>query len=217
MRSATIAAAFVAGAIAVPHQKRGVVTDVDVVYVTDIVTVTGGAATSSVAVAPETTTATSTRSHYGHHWPFSWSSAWASTWTVESSSAEATSTDVAPSSSAAPSSYAAPSSSAAPVSSAESTSTYVAPTSSSAPSSTWAESSSSVASSTTSAAASASPTDYQGFVVYHHNLHRQNHSAPLIEWDDDLASTAATIASSCVYAHNVDTNGGGYGQNIAAV
>jgi len=52
--------------------------------------------------------------------------------------------------------------------------------------------------------------------VLHHNIHRSNHSSPDIVWDDDLASTAAGIAASCKYAHNVDYNGGGYGQNIAA-
>lgn len=64
--------------------------------------------------------------------------------------------------------------------------------------------------------ASAAPTDYSGIAIYHHNIHRTNHSAPAVIWDDALASTAATIASSCVYAHNVDQDGGGYGQNIAA-
>ncbi|TKA24103.1 hypothetical protein B0A50_06843 [Salinomyces thailandicus] len=37
-----------------------------------------------------------------------------------------------------------------------------------------------------------------------------------LEWDDGLASTAQKIAESCVYAHNTDEDGGGYGQNIAA-
>lgn len=62
----------------------------------------------------------------------------------------------------------------------------------------------------------AAPTDYSGKVVYHHNVHRANHSAPDVTWSDDLYQCAKTIASSCVYAHNVDVNGGGYGQNIAA-
>ncbi|KAK5120070.1 hypothetical protein LTR85_006551 [Meristemomyces frigidus] len=221
MRSAVIAAAFVAGAIAVPHQKRAVETDTDivVVYATDIVTVTAGAASSSsVAVAPETTTeASSSATQYGHRW-HTWSfseSSSAESSTAEASSAEPTSTYVAPSTSASPTStYVAPTTST----SASPTSTYVAPTTSSVASSTYVapSSSSSEEASSTSAASNAVPTTYEEIAVYHHNLHRTNHSAPNVEWDDGLASTAGVIAASCVYAHNVDADGGGYGQNIAA-
>ena len=61
-----------------------------------------------------------------------------------------------------------------------------------------------------------SPTDYIQTIVYHHNLHRKNHSAPDIAWDASLASSASTIAAKCVFKHNVHIDGGGYGQNIAA-
>lgn len=44
---------------------------------------------------------------------------------------------------------------------------------------------------------------YSDIVVMHHNLHRANHSAPDIEWDEDLANTALAIAQSCQYEHNV--------------
>ncbi|EME47364.1 hypothetical protein DOTSEDRAFT_69335 [Dothistroma septosporum NZE10] len=67
-----------------------------------------------------------------------------------------------------------------------------------------------------SSASGPEPTDYAGKCVYHHNLHRANHSVSDIAWDDGLASIAQTIAESCVYAHNVQEGGGGYGQNIAA-
>jgi len=70
--------------------------------------------------------------------------------------------------------------------------------------------------STKAASGGAAPTDYAGKVVYHHNIHRANHSAPDVEWDDSLYSCAQEIASSCVYAHNTNAQGGGYGQNIAA-
>ncbi|THW08669.1 PR-1-like protein, partial [Aureobasidium pullulans] len=53
-------------------------------------------------------------------------------------------------------------------------------------------------------------------VLVSHNVHRANHSASNLVWDNALASTAAKIASTCVYAHNTTTDGGGYGQNIAA-
>lgn len=68
----------------------------------------------------------------------------------------------------------------------------------------------------TSAAPVGKATTYQQRVIAHHNVHRANHSAPALQWDADLANTAATIAATCVYAHSMDVNGGGYGQNIAA-
>lgn len=45
-------------------------------------------------------------------------------------------------------------------------------------------------------------TDYKGQVIYHHNIHRSNHSAPPISWDDGLAATAQHICNTCVYEHN---------------
>lgn len=67
-----------------------------------------------------------------------------------------------------------------------------------------------------SGAGQATPADYSEAVVAHHNAHRANHSAPALSWDAGLAATAEKIASSCVYAHDTATDGGGYGQNIAA-
>lgn len=66
----------------------------------------------------------------------------------------------------------------------------------------------------TSSVGSVSP--YADPILHQHNLHRSNHSAPPLEWDDNLASIAQEIASSCRYAHNVEAGGGGYGQNIGA-
>jgi len=60
------------------------------------------------------------------------------------------------------------------------------------------------------------PTDYASTGVYYHNKHRQNHSAPLLTWNAAQAGTAAKIAASCVFAHNMNVDGGGYGQNLAA-
>lgn len=57
---------------------------------------------------------------------------------------------------------------------------------------------------------------YKDTIVYHHNLHRANHSAPDLKWDLSLAASAKEIARSCVFAHNMTVDGGGYGQNIAA-
>lgn len=62
MRTAILAvAAFAAGALAVPMEKRAVVTEVDknVVYVTQYTTVTAGSSQETQAAEP--------KKHYGHH------------------------------------------------------------------------------------------------------------------------------------------------------
>jgi hypothetical protein len=51
--------------------------------------------------------------------------------------------------------------------------------------------------------------------LYHHNVHRANHSAPDVSWSESLASSAQELANSCNYGHNTEIGGGGYGQNIA--
>lgn len=184
MRTAFTIAAFAAGALAVPY-KRDVITNYDVVYVTDVVTVTAGAIP---------TTAFS-QIHYGHHHSHS-------TTVIEQVSTEAKSTYQAPPPppSSTPSTSSTPSPSSTPVAepatTQQPTSTYVAPTTSAAPTT------SSAPVYTSSSAAAAAPTSYQDIAVYHHNLHRLNHSAPAVAWSDDLASSAQQIAESCVYAHN---------------
>lgn len=59
-------------------------------------------------------------------------------------------------------------------------------------------------------------SDYQQGILDAHNIHRANHSVSGLAWDDRMASIAAQIAASCVYAHDTSTGGGGYGQNIGA-
>lgn len=49
----------------------------------------------------------------------------------------------------------------------------------------------------------------------HHNVHRTNHSAAGLEWNAKIAEYAATTAATCRFAHDTQTGGGGYGQNIA--
>lgn len=57
------------------------------------------------------------------------------------------------------------------------------------------------------------PTSFEEIVVYHHNIHRRNHTdTPDMTWHAEAAAAAAEIASTCVYKHA----GTGYGQNIAA-
>ncbi|KIW92670.1 uncharacterized protein Z519_06517 [Cladophialophora bantiana CBS 173.52] len=59
-------------------------------------------------------------------------------------------------------------------------------------------------------------SDYQQGILDSHNMHRDNASVPHLTWSDQMASIAAQIAASCVYAHDTSTGGGGYGQNIGA-
>lgn len=73
--------------------------------------------------------------------------------------------------------------------------------------------------------------DYQSKILYHHNIHRANHSADALSWDPTLASYAQQVAASCNFVHNTSVifpcyfrasmltscsqvGGGGYGQNL---
>ncbi|RYP93149.1 hypothetical protein DL770_000723 [Monosporascus sp. CRB-9-2] len=57
--------------------------------------------------------------------------------------------------------------------------------------------------------------DFEGNALYHHNLHRANHSSPEVEWDSEIAGYASNTAATCVFAHDMDQGNGNYGQNIA--
>jgi len=238
MRSAFVVAAFAAGALAVPLMEREVVWETDVVYATQYVTVTAGDVAPTAAPPAYSTSS----EHWGHRkkktssssksktrskpkptsysstassndspkdspkatssssdveeaaketaWAYSWSTSWSESAPAATSAQEQ-----------APPAYTPEKSEPAPTS-------YDAPKSySEAPTSTKASSSS-----------NAKPTGYQGMVLHHHNIHRQNHSAPDIAWSDSLAATAQKIGETCVYAHNqeIDKDQGQYGQNIAA-
>lgn len=210
MRSTfAVTAVLTAGAAAAPFVgQRDVVTETNIAYVTDIVTITAGAAPveSSPSVQAPASSSLQQSQHWGHHW-HPWSSASSSTSVQEE---QPSSTSVASTSTATPTSSTTESwSSTAEPTTASST---AAPSSSVAPSSA---SSSSVASSASSASGS-DPTSYSDIVVYHHNLHRANHSATDIQFNQSLADTAMKIAQTCQYKHQMDVDNGGYGQNIAA-
>ncbi|KAI1486999.1 CAP domain-containing protein [Biscogniauxia mediterranea] len=77
-----------------------------------------------------------------------------------------------------------------------------------------------VSSTSTSAAVDAEPSepasdDFSGSAVYHHNIHRANHSAVAVTWDDEIAGYAQLTADTCNFAHDMHEGKGGYGQNIA--
>lgn len=54
-----------------------------------------------------------------------------------------------------------------------------------------------------SSSVSGSPDgDFQDKVLYHHDIHRVNHSASGISWSDTLASIAQETAERCIYEHD---------------
>ncbi|KAI8948386.1 CAP domain-containing protein [Xylaria longipes] len=55
----------------------------------------------------------------------------------------------------------------------------------------------------------------QSAALYHHNIHRSNHSSPAVSWNDEIAGYAGNTAATCVFAHDMTQGNGGYGQNIA--
>ncbi|OCL01715.1 PR-1-like protein [Glonium stellatum] len=46
-------------------------------------------------------------------------------------------------------------------------------------------------------------------ILFHHNIHRANHSADALTWNQSLADSAMALASGCVFKHN------SAGQNLA--
>lgn len=46
------------------------------------------------------------------------------------------------------------------------------------------------------------PTDFVSTALYHHNIHRANHSVSDMTYNDTLAGYAATVAAKCVFAHD---------------
>jgi uncharacterized protein YkwD len=77
------------------------------------------------------------------------------------------------------------------------------PTSSALPTQALTISVSESSSTATTASSAASTLDsYSQPILDQHNNHRANSSAPPLTWSDNMASIAAEIATSCVYAHN---------------
>lgn len=200
MRSAIVAAAFAAGALAVPLMERDFVYETEMVYATKYVTVTAGDAAPTEVPAEVPAPSSSSTKHWGHKkpkassvqqaqeaaWTSSYSTAW--TWTVSEEAPAATSAEEqAPAYTSSQEQAQAYSSEEAPApSSYEST-----PTSSEAAPSSAAASS----------ASDAKATDYKSIVEHHHNVHRYNHSSPAMSWNESLAATAEKIGNLCSYEH----------------
>lgn len=56
--------------------------------------------------------------------------------------------------------------------------------------------------STSAGATAAAANAYQEVVLYNHNIHRRNHSAPSVHWSADLERSAHALAAKCVYEHD---------------
>ncbi|KAI2639230.1 CAP domain-containing protein [Xylaria nigripes] len=64
-------------------------------------------------------------------------------------------------------------------------------------------------------AAATAADDFQSQALFHHNIHRANHSSPEVTWNDEIAGYAAITAATCHFAHDMNEGNAGYGQNIA--
>jgi len=207
MRSSILlSAALALGAVAVPHKRDGgVYTEVDVVVVTKTVYVTATGLPPVSEAAVSVSEAVKHYSHYHHKKPSS------SPAPVESAPAYTPPVASAPA-------YTPPASSAP---------AYTPPAS--APAYTPAPSPSPVKSSAapvSSAASGIGPAhvvgdkeadltsgeDYENMILFHHNIHRANHSAGALTWDNDLA----TKALSCAQCSNWPFHHCNAMQNMAA-
>lgn len=191
MRYSLVFAGALAGAASASPAlfKRYYVTEY--AYVTDVVTVTAGGQ-QKAAPTPTDVSVAAVPTNNNNNWPN-----FANWWNNKPSfSYEAPSISiptVAYTPPAAPTTYQAPPPpSPTTTQQAEPTHTYTPPTKPSSPS---------YGGSTPSYGGGAPA--YSDIVVMHHNLHRANHSAPPVVWDQGLADTALAIAQSCDYAHNV--------------
>ena len=55
------------------------------------------------------------------------------------------------------------------------------------------------------AASNTVSSDYVQGILDAHNSHRENSSAPILTWSNEMTSTAQQIAASCVYEHNTSS------------
>ena len=180
LSSVFLTAAFAVGTLAGPIRKRDgyVDTVIDWVDVTVTECVTEYGYPSVSAAAAEVTT----KPWAGHEHSHSSKPVTFTPVTAPSVAA------VAPTSSAVPAYTSAPSS-AAPVSSA-------------APATSQATSSGNSHVTGTAEGDITSGLDYENMVLFHHNVHRANHSADALTWNQTLVDSAYALASHCVFQHN---------------
>ncbi|KUL86855.1 hypothetical protein ZTR_05317 [Talaromyces verruculosus] len=189
-----VSALCVLGVAASPLNKRVLVTDIEVTVVTVTVTETPGAATSvpaSTTSVAATTAPVAGAANLNNEYPSPvWTSTSTETAVVVPSSTSSTSTTVAPE----------PITTVAP-----------APATTAAPTTTAVETSS-----TPSVTPTSTGSTYQTLILDSHNIHRSNHSAPALAWNETLAESALALANTCDYHHDTSLGpAAGYGQNIA--
>ncbi|EEA23237.1 hypothetical protein TMatcc_002096 [Talaromyces marneffei ATCC 18224] len=190
-----VGALCVLGAAASPLNKRVLVTDIEVTVVTVTVTETPGAATTSVPASTisvaATTNPVAAAANVNTDFPLPpWTETETETAIVVPSSTPSTPTFVAPEP------------------------TIVAPE----PSITADPTTAVVETTSTSTSVTPAGTDaaYQAKILDSHNIHRSNHSAPALAWNETLAQSALALASTCDYHHDTSLGpAAGYGQNIA--
>jgi uncharacterized protein YkwD len=54
----------------------------------------------------------------------------------------------------------------------------------------------------TSVVPSSTGDAYQSMLLDSHNIHRSNHSAPALTWNETLAESASALANLCDYHHD---------------
>ena len=208
--SIVISALFAAGVFASPIMpKRALVTKVDVVTVTDWVYANGEPVSTAQAVevsstttpVPETTTTTHSRNHHHHH-----SSAMPPPPAAPTTTAEAPVViPAAPSSTSTPEAVAVlPSSTKAPVPVTPSPTPTPTPTPTPVPSpapaaTPAANNPSGSAPLTLVPNLSVTNPTYKAIALDHHNVHRANHSADAVAYNQTLAQWAQAKAESCVW------------------
>lgn len=189
-----VGALCVLGAAASPLNKRVLVTDVEVTVVTVTITETPGAATSVPAATTTSVAATTApvagAANVNNEFP-----------RPQSTSTETETTIVVPSSTSStlvpePTTTVAPE----PATTAAPTTTVVA----------------AAAAATTTSVTSSTGSTYQSLILDSHNIHRSNHSAPALAWNETLAESALALANTCDYHHDTSLGpAANYGQNIA--
>ena len=199
MRSpAIITALLAAGVVATPvFDRRALVTHEVVVTVTDYVTIgdlpsTSSSSTTSAKASPKVKVPVYVpHSHLHHHHPV-----------------------VSPSVAPVPEPVTTTPEAVAPSPTSTTKKAYIPPveptsTSKAAPKTTTAPVESSAASTnedlpkTVVAGLTSEDPIYHGLTLLHHNVHRTNHSAAALEWNQTLADFAKTTAQTCVWQHDL--------------
>lgn len=168
-----VGALCVLGVAASPLNKRVLVTDVEVTVVTVTVTETPGTAPTSVPVSTTSVAAPAAPIADAANLKNQYPRP-----SLTSTSTETTIVVPSSTSSISPIVVPEPTTTVAPTTAAETTST------------------------STSVTPASTDSSYQTLVLTSHNIHRSNHSAPALAWNETLAESALALANTCDYHHD---------------